>query len=368
MKLKERISWLMQSVQQSLFPHLEVCFPKVLTEPEKQLINILELLQIEKHVPVTACRQWLGRPIKEREAIARAFVAKAVLQYPHTRSLWNALQSTPNLQRICGFGLRQDIPSESTFSRAFAEYAQADLGRIVHDALVQEHLSSELIGHVSRDSTAIVGREKPAKKEPEVKAPKKRGRPAKGEERLLAEPKRMEVQRHQSALEAIALLPRVCDRGTKKNAKGYKESWNGYKLHLDVNDIGLPLSGVLTSASVHDSQVAIPLMKLTSSKVTYCYDLMDAAYDAALIWEQSRELGHVPIIDRNPRGQEVIPMAPHEALRYNERTTVERSNGRLKEELGGRTVMVRGPEKVMMHLMFGIIALFADQLLKVTGC
>jgi len=355
----------MQSVQQSLFPHLEACFPKVLAEPEKQLIKILELIQIEKYVPVTACRQWLGRPIQEREAIARAFVAKAVLQYPHTRSLRNALRSTPNLQMICGFAQRQDIPSESTFSRAFAEYAQADSGRIVHDALVQEHLSLELIGHDSRHSTAIVGREKPAKKPPEVNAPKKQGRPAKGEERPPAEPKRMEVQRHQSAPEAIALLPRVCDRGTKKNAKGYKESWNGYKLHLDVNDIGLPL---LTSASVHDRQVAIPLMKLTSSKVTYCYDLMDAAYDATLIWEQSRELGHVPIIDRNPRGQEGIPLAPHEALRYNERTTVERSNGRLKEELGGRTVMVRGADKVMMHLMFGIIALFADQLLKITGC
>jgi len=30
-------------------------------------------------------------------------------------------------------------------------------------------------------------------------------------------------------------------------------------------------------------------------------------------------------------------------------------------------VMVRGPDKVMMHLMFGVVALFADQLLKVTG-
>lgn len=30
--------------------------------------------------------------------------------------------------------------------------------------------------------------------------------------------------------------------------------------------------------------------------------------------------------------------------------------------------MVRGANKVMMHLMFGMLALFADQLLKVTGC
>jgi hypothetical protein len=42
----------------------------------------------------------------------------------------------------------------------------------------------------------------------------------------------------------------------------------------------------------------------------------------------------------------------------------ERFNGRLKEEFGGGNVMVRGAQKVRLHLMFGVIALFADQLLK----
>lgn len=368
MKLKERISWLMGTVQQSLFPHLDDCLPAPLTEREKHLVKILELIQIEKFVPVTASRQWLGRPIKEREAIARAFVAKAVLNYQHTSSLKNALLSTPNLRVICGFAGRKDVVSESTFSRAFAEYAKAGLGGMVHDFLVKEHLRTELIGHVSRDATAIVGREKPVKKINKAKVPRKKGRPAKDEVREPVEPKRLDVQRGQTAEESIALLSKVCDRGAKKNAKGYKESWNGFKLHLDVNDFGVPLSALLTSASVHDSQAAIPLMKLTSSKVTYCYDLMDAAYDAAQIWEQSRELGHVPIIDRNPRGKEVIPMAPHEAVRYNERTSAERCNSRLKEEFGGRSVMVRGADKVMLHLMFGVLALSADQLLKVAGC
>jgi len=368
MKLKERISWLMGRIQQSLFPHLDQCLPSPLTEREKHLGKILELVMIEKHVPYSANRQWLGRPMKEREAIARAFVAKAVLKYQDTRSLRYALQSTANLRVLCGFVTREDVPSESTFSRAFAEFASAGLGTLVHDALVKEHLGAELIGHVSRDSTAIVGREKPAKKVKPTKVPRKKGRPAKGKERPPAELKRLGVQRTQSAKEAMGLLPSVCDRGGKKNAKGYTETWNGFKLHIDVNDCGLPLSVVLTSASVHDSQVAIPLMKLTSSKVTYCYDLMDAAYDAAQIWDQSKELDHVPIIDRNPRGKEIAPMAPHEAMRYNERTASERCNSRLKEEFGGRTVMVRGANKVMTHLMFGIVALFVDQLLKVTGC
>ena len=81
MKLKERISWLMGTVQQSLFPHLDECLPEPFTVRDKHLVKILELIQIEKFVPNSANRQWLGRPIKEREAIARAFVAKAVFKY-----------------------------------------------------------------------------------------------------------------------------------------------------------------------------------------------------------------------------------------------------------------------------------------------
>ena len=159
-------------------------------------------------------------------------------------------------------------------------------------------------------------------------------------------------------------LPVVCDVGTKKNSKGFKTSWIGYKLHADVNDCGLPVSIALRSASVHDSQVAIPLMKMSSAKVDYLYDLMDAAYDARAIYQVSRSLGHVPIIDKNSRGKDAVPMAPHEAARYKERTAAERFNSRMKEEFGADNVMVRGPQKVKMHLMFGLLALFADQLIK----
>lgn len=366
MKLKEKVSWLIGRMQRQLFPCIEECCIPPLTEQEKRLVKILELIKVETHVHVN--RRWMGRPPAERKAIARCFVAKAVFRYPYTRNLIEELKARPNLRLICGFARQSDVPSESTFSRVFGEFAESYLATLVNDAMVAEYLGEELIGHVSRDSTAINGREKAARKVKKVKAPRKRGRPAKGENRPLAEPKRIQIQLGQTANEAIADLPQVCDRGTKKNSKGYKENWTGYKLHVDVNDAGFPLSAVLTSASVHDSQVAIPLMKMTSNKVQYCYDLMDAAYDAEQIWKHSRELGHVPIIDRNPRKKEAIPMAMHEARRYNERGAVERFNARLKEEFGGRNVMVRGAKKVMSHLMFGVISLFADHLLKLEAC
>jgi len=91
---------------------------------------------------------------------------------------------------------------------------------------------------------------------------------------------------------------------------------------------------------------------------------MDEAYDAKRIEETSRKFGHVPITDKNGSGQEIIPMAPHRAKRYKIRSSAERANSRLKEDFGANNVMVRGHCKVTMHLMFGIIALFVDQLLR----
>ena len=332
------------------------------------MIQILEIVQVEKSVPKTATHQWMGRKVLEREAIARAFVAKRVYNYPTTRSLITALQETSNVRQICGFAKKSDIPSESTFSRAFQEFAGSGLGDRVHHLLVETNLQSELLGHISRDSTAIEGREKPVPKPKKEKAvPRKRGRPARGEIRDSQPESRLARQRTQEAQESLQEIPIVCDVGVKKNAQGYQESWIGYKLHADVNDCGFPVSVVVTSASVHDSQVAIPLMKMTSSKVDYLYDLMDSAYDAQPIYEVSRGLGHVPLIDKNPRGKEVLPMAPHEAIRYNERTVSERFNSRLKEEFGGKNVRVRGYEKVKLHLMFGVMALFADHLIKLVG-
>ena len=368
MKLRETISWLMGTLQRSLFPYLEECSGTPLTEKQKQLIQILEIVQVEKSVPKTATQQWMGRKVLEREAIARGFVAKVVYNYPTTRSLITALQETPNIRQICGFAKRSDIPSEATFSRAFQEFAASGLGDRVHDLLVETNLQSELLGHISRDSTAIAGREKPVPKPKKEKAaPRKRGRPGRGERREPKPESRLVRQMTQEAQESLQEIPVGCDVGAKKNAQGYLETWVGFKFHADVNDCGFPVSVVLTSASVHDSQVAIPLMKMTSSKVDYLYDLMDSAYDAQPIYEVSRGLGHVPLIDKNPRGKEVLPMAPHEAIRYNERTVSERFNSRLKEEFGGKNVRVRGYEKVKLHLMFGVMALFADHLIKLVG-
>lgn len=146
-------------------------------------------------------------------------------------------------------------------------------------------------------------------------------------------------------------LPDASDVGTKKNSKGYIERWVGYKLHIDAADGHIPISCILTSASLHDSQAALPLAEMSRGRVTNLYDLMDAAYDAPIIREYSQSLGHVPIIDINPRRNttlkeelktkakrlKVINFEMPENCRYNERSNVERVNGRLKDEFGAKT-------------------------------
>ncbi len=374
-RLREFFAPYWQSIQTTLFPWLEEELGP-LTDKQQQLVQTLEILRVEQHLPQHFGVP--GRPAKDRAAVARAFVAKAVYDMPTTRVLLDRLATDVALRRICGWESTREVPSESVFSRALAEFATMQLTQRVHEALIRKTHEDRLVGHLSRDSTAIEAREKPAQKEKQPEQPKqKRGRPKKGEER----PKKLKRLQRQSTMTTQAMLddlPTACDVGTKKNSKGYKETWIGYKLHIDVADGQIPISCILTSASLHDSQAAIPLATLSAERTTNLYDLMDSAYDAEEIRQYSRLLGHVPLIDINTRSNTArkeeleaearrltrIGFQLPEDVRYNERTAGERVNGRLKDEFGGRHVRVRGAAKVMCHCMFGVLALTADQLMR----
>ena len=103
--LKETISWLKAKVQVDLFPILQTYFSDPMTDKQKRLITILEILQVEDYVK-TPELQWMGRKLVDRYAIARAFVAKAVYRFPTTRALMEGLDTMPNLRGICGFSGR----------------------------------------------------------------------------------------------------------------------------------------------------------------------------------------------------------------------------------------------------------------------
>ena len=375
-------------IQGYLFPWLrEEVDP--MTEALGRLVTTLDVIGLEAFVPEPP--RGAGRPPDDRRALARAFVAKAVLGVPTTTALIERLDVDKSLRRILGWERRSQVPSGSypfprlrgvcagRSARQDARGADRALARRAHRRRDRARRHRDRGAREAGQDGAERQKEDPPP--PDGAQPtRKRGRPRKDEERPKPEPTRLERQTTQNLDQMLADLPTACDVGSKKNSKGYKETWVGYKLHLDVACGQIPVSCVLTSASVHDSQVAIPLMTMTGARVSYLYDLMDAAYDAAAIHDHSKALGHAPIIDRNFRAQheakaewakevermKLIHMPDPDDVIFDFRTLAERVNARLKDEFGARSVRVRGAIKVKCHLMFGVVALAVDQILRVT--
>ena len=379
MSLGSAIANVWDRFQGELFPALaDEVGP--LNEKHRRFVVALDLVPVERFLCYG--HHGAGRPPEDRRAIARAFIAKAVWNLPTTRDLIDRLHCDPTLRRLCGWPRVSAVPHESTFSRAFAAFAKERLPEVMHQWLVETAFADTIVGHISRDSTAITGREKPKAKPKPKKEKRRRGRPRKGEE-VVREPTRLERQLNEAmSLDAmIADLPGECGVGVKKNAKGFRESWQGFKLHIDAADGDIPISCLLTSASVHDSQVSIPLARMSAARVAYCYELMDAAYDCAEIRAHAARTGHVAIIDINPRrntdlkaalvqearAQRVAGHIDPGRRRSAQRSSVERVNSMLKESYGGRTVRVRGSVKVACHLTLGILALTVDQLMRLAA-
>jgi len=351
------------TIMNTLFPILEETLE--MSEKHQELVRTIELIRTDG---LFARYGWAGNGRKpaDRERLFRAFVAKAVFHIPTNGDLILRLKADRTLRALCGYDGMGEIPSASTFSRAFTEFAKDELPQKIHTVMIEDAGKEKLFGHNSIDATAVEAREKPQKKEKEdtPKPHKKTGRPKKGEQALPPEPKRIEAQPSRSLEDNLNDLPNQCTIGTKRNSKGHTTHWIGYKLHLGVVDGDIPVAAILTSASTHDSQVAIPLMQMTHERLDTLYDLMDAAYDAQGIHDFSRSLGHVPIIDPNKRKGEAMPLDPAKKQRYNQRSAAERAHSALKDNYGGRFVRVRGAAKVMAHLMFGVIALTAAQIFR----
>lgn len=125
------------------------------------------------------------------------------------------------------------------------------------------------------------------------------------------------------------------------------------------------------------------MMQKTSETFSYFYDLCDAAYDANDILEESVALGHRPLVESNPRkdkvrylgpevrpvgrdpvGSRVTDLVPTEDVRYRMRESVERVFSHLHDAHGGKSVRVRGNRKVFLHLMFGLLVIAAEQIIK----
>lgn len=145
--------------------------------------------------------------------------------------LLDRLHHDSTLCRLCGWHSVNHIPSEAAFSCAFAELVDSALPSRLHEALMERTGVNvwQAIFHVIR--RRLKGER--ATPEQPAKLKRRRGRPRKGEEQA-KEPCRLERQSTMILAEMRADLPRFCDIGVKRDAKGYQRSWSGYKFHIDA--------------------------------------------------------------------------------------------------------------------------------------
>jgi hypothetical protein len=173
-------------------------------------------------------------------------------------------------------------------------------------------------------------------------------------------PSDKEKQLTENASESLEKLNKHCSWGCKKNSQGNVFFWKGHKLHLDVSDTGFPITACVTGANVHDSMLAIIMEKMTEQRVTFCYSLMDSAYDAQIINGFILSRGRVPVIEPNKRiNDNRPPLDPAKKERYKIRTVVERSFSHLKDCLIPKTIYVKGHVKISFVLFSAVICLAA---------
>lgn len=340
-------------------------FEEFLTDEHRSFLAMLRIIENEQPI-LQQTIYTRGRPAYENQPFIRAFFAKAYFRIDSISDLINRLRSDNSLRRICGFAI---VPSAATFSRRLELLASQHFMEQNLNSIIKEHIENCIIGHISRDSTAISAREKPQNKKKDVKLPKmpkrKRGRPKKGEERPTPEKKRLERQLSQKPGKALKSINKSCAWGCKKNSQGNVQFWKGYKLHLDVTDFGLPVTALVSGANVHDSQLAIPMEKMTEKKITHLYSLMDSAYDAVEIHNYIAASGRIAIIDPNKRrNKSREPLNPAQIQRFRIRSTVERSNAHLKDWFLPSKIMVRGFRKVNFTLMTSVVLLAAVKIIQ----
>jgi hypothetical protein len=185
-------------------------FEEYLTTDHRAFLALLRVVE-EQLPPVERIGSGMGRPAYEHVPFFRAFLAQSFFRIASIEALKNRLLTDPNLRRICGFS---EVPSLATFSRRFAEFAAQPVATMTLNGMVTQYHAGRIVGHISRDSTAIPAREKPVNKKRDVTIPtcpkRKRGRPRKGDVVPTKQAGRLERQLRMKPGKALKELDTDC--------------------------------------------------------------------------------------------------------------------------------------------------------------
>ena len=333
------------ALQSLLFPS-DAFTSCLFRQPSARELEFLQYFQTVRSLLSSDERRMLGRHHRRGRngyaltSILGIMLLKLLYQMRTMKQTLLLLRENGNLKDMLAI---TEVPSEATVSRLSREVERIVDPSSLHGRVVQayaESLGRLAVGHLSIDSTIVEAREKPVKTRiPRAKTLEKRGRKAKGsveEQQHRERQARHEQERIaylQESFEAsLGKLELRCSVTAKQNSKGKKQWFIGYKAHLATDDYGVPMSFAVTGASVHDSQVAVPLMKKTRETADFLYALLDKGYVSPVINDYVDMIGRKAIIDRRAyKGVVADPLDPASQKRYAARTTVERTNSELKD-------------------------------------
>ena len=275
-------------------------------------LHILRGLLTTEELRLLSLNNHLGRADYPLLSILSIMVLKLLYQQLTMRQTLLLLEENENLQMIVEI---DGVPSEATMSRLSRQVEKIVNPNMLHErimGLYQEVTGRTIIGHLSIDSTVIEAREKPIRGKratQQQKKLKKRGRKKKGsvEEAEYLDRKAEEAQQlarylAESPEISILELEKRCSLTAKQNSKGQRQWFIGYKAHMACDDFGVPVAFTVTGACVHDTQVAIPLMKLAQRNFDFFYTLMDKGYVSADIEAYVQMIGRRAIIAQRSYG------------------------------------------------------------------
>lgn len=257
-------------------------------------------------------------------AMIYSLIARVVERIVTIKDLVKRLNRDPIFRFDCGFLHSDQIPSEASYSRMITVISESDTVALIQDELIvlaidEGHISEE---NIAIDATHFEARERAqASDKKEKPAPKKRGRKPQAEREQWLKEKQAEedalpiyekgivYQLAESAETLFKEAPLEPKWGIKKNSDGKSIFWFGYKGHLAVSTKSqYILAGMMTSGSLNDGKVAIPLLKKIDRDLPALFNvgLFDAGYDYEPIYQQLIDQNLQAVIPYNWRNEGVM--------------------------------------------------------------
>jgi transposase len=306
------------------------------TESSCSILRSLNLDNIEEVVSEAYHQEGAGRPPRKPIGIFKALIMKRVKQIPSDRELYRRLWYDQDLREVCDIEAEQKPYHPTQMTRFRNRIGVARLERIM-GGLVDELLKRGLIigKIVVMDATFIKAY---SKRDP-----------------------------HENSRGGSDPQARV-----GRNGKTYEL---GYKLHIAIDAKSeLPLAVIVASANDNEKKHAPVLLEKTLKATKRIVKLVvaDSQYSSRNLRDQASSLGIrvvIPFPTNQQRAQKGLLRVDRyfrthgptsEKRLYRLRSSVERVNSRLKEQLCLEKHRVRSIERITVHALICMIAMLLN--------